>query len=48
MRYPVIAALLMGGLCLSSLTACNTAKGFGQDVQDSGEYIEQKAEEASD
>jgi predicted small secreted protein len=48
MRYLTIIALLLGGLSLSALTACNTAKGFGQDVQDSGEYIEDKAEEASD
>ena len=32
---------------LGSLNACSTAKGFGQDVEDTGEYIEDKAEDAS-
>ena len=48
MRYLTIIVLLLGGLSLASLGACSTAKGFGQDVQDTGEYIEDKAEEASD
>lgn len=48
MRYLTMMILLAAGLSLSALTACNTAKGFGQDVQNSGEYIEDKAEEASD
>lgn len=31
-----------------ALGACSTAKGFGQDVEDTGEYIEEKADDASD
>lgn len=30
--------------CLAVLTACNTMKGFGKDVKDLGENIEEVAE----
>ncbi len=41
------AVLLIAGLGLVSLSACSTAKGFGQDVEDTGEYIEKKADDAT-
>ena len=43
-------ALLLAGFTLGSLgslNACSTAKGFGQDVEDTGSYIEEKADEAT-
>ena len=40
-------ALLLGTFALGSLNACSTAKGFGQDVEDTGQYIEKKADDAS-
>ncbi|MEW6714394.1 MAG: entericidin A/B family lipoprotein [Nitrospirota bacterium] len=30
--------------CLAALTACNTMKGFGKDVQGLGEKIEEVSE----
>jgi predicted small secreted protein len=41
------AVLLIAGISLAGLSGCNTAKGFGQDVQNTGEYIEEKADDAS-
>jgi len=41
------AVLLVAAMGLAGLNACSTAKGFGQDVEDTGEYIEEKAEDAS-
>ncbi len=35
-------ALTAGGICLG--TGCNTAEGFGEDVEDLGEGIEETAE----
>ncbi len=32
-------------LALLSLTGCNTAEGFGRDVQKAGEAIEKEAQE---
>lgn len=43
-------ALLLGTFALGSLgslSACNTTEGFGQDVQNTGDYIEDTAEDAS-
>ena len=37
----LVALLLMGGLTLS---ACNTAEGFGQDVKNTGEHIKDAAD----
>ena len=48
MRYLIVLALVVGGLSLSALSACNTTKGFGEDVEDSGEWIQDKAEDAED
>ena len=45
MRNVVTISMLMLALALG---ACSTAEGFGQDVEDTGEYIEDKAEDASD
>ena len=41
----VFLALGAGSL---GLGGCSTAQGFGQDVEDTGEYIEDKADDASD
>lgn len=41
------AVLLIAGLSLMGLSACNTAKGLGQDIQNTGEYIEEKADDAN-
>ena len=41
----LLATFALGSL--GSLNACSTAQGFGQDVEDTGDYIEDKAEDAS-
>ncbi|MGY8998092.1 MAG: entericidin A/B family lipoprotein [Alphaproteobacteria bacterium] len=41
------AMLLIAGISLAGLSACSTAKGFGQDVQDTGGYIEEQADDAT-
>jgi predicted small secreted protein len=33
-------------LALLALAACETAEGFGQDVENTGEFIEEEAEQA--
>jgi len=48
MRYLLIIAVLFGGLSLAGLSACNTTKGFGEDVEDTGEWIQDKAEDAEE
>lgn len=40
-RYAIIFLSLLG------LSACETTKGFGQDVESLGQNIEQEAEAAS-
>ena len=43
---PLIAfAALIG---VSSLAACNTVEGFGQDLQKAGNHVEKRAEDAKD
>lgn len=37
-----VALLLAGGLALG---ACNTAEGFGEDMENTGEAIEEEAED---
>ena len=37
---PIIFALLLSGL----LSACNTVEGFGKDVQEVGEEVEEAAD----
>ena len=39
-----ILLLLIALLATTSLTACNTVKGFGQDLQKVGENMEEKAD----
>ncbi|MDR3428290.1 MULTISPECIES: entericidin A/B family lipoprotein [Silvimonas] len=41
-RMCVLAALLLA----ASLSACNTVKGAGQDIQKGGEKVENSAEKA--
>jgi len=41
----IVLAALVGA---SSLAACNTVEGVGQDVQAAGEEIEETAEETHD
>ncbi len=41
----LLATFALGSL--GSLNACSTASGFGQDVEDTGEYIEEKADDAT-
>ncbi len=35
---------LLALACMAVLTACNTVKGFGKDVQKVGEQMEEKAD----
>jgi len=37
--------LMLGLMSVIFLTACNTMKGAGQDIQSGGEKLENKAEE---
>ena len=37
--------LTMTFLALLALAACETASGFGQDVEETGEFIQEGAEE---
>lgn len=41
----IVLAALIGA---SSLTACNTVEGVGQDVQAAGQQLEETAEETHD
>lgn len=43
MLWAILGLVLMG----SSLSACNTTEGFGQDMQSAGEAIEDEAEDAN-
>lgn len=38
--------LTLSLFALLLLTACETAEGFGQDVENTGEFIEEEAAEA--
>jgi len=42
------ALLLLSLFSISTLTACNTMAGAGQDVQKVGEKVEDKAEDCKD
>lgn len=42
MRPTLILISLLGAL---TVAGCNTAEGFGQDVENTGEAIEEEAEE---
>lgn len=41
-RLALLALLALA--CMAVLTACNTVKGFGKDVQKVGEQMEEKAD----
>ncbi len=43
LAYGVVTVVLAMGLT----TGCHTAEGFGQDLEDAGEAIEEEAEEHS-
>lgn len=42
-RLPALAAALM----LMALGACNTTAGFGRDVEETGEFITEGAQETA-
>jgi len=42
MRHTLALISLLGALAVAG---CNTAEGFGQDVENTGEAIEEEAEE---
>ena len=35
--------ILVMGMMACTLTACETMKGFGKDVEDAGEWVQDKA-----
>ena len=43
MRLLAISLFLF--ICVTTLNACNTTKGVGQDIEAAGEAIEKKAKE---
>lgn len=47
MSKAILMPFLLAMLALTSLNACNTMGGFGEDVQDTGEYIEDEADDDS-
>jgi predicted small secreted protein len=42
-HQPTLIVLGLSFLALLAFNGCNTARGFGQDVQKTGEKIENKA-----
>jgi entericidin A len=44
----LLALLLISMFSLGALSACNTMRGLGQDVQKVGEKVEDKAEDCKD
>jgi len=48
MSKAILLPLVLAMFGLASLNACSTASGFGQDVEDTGEYIEEKADDAAE
>ena len=44
----LIALMFLVAFSTGTLTACNTMKGAGQDVQKVGEKVEDKAEDCKD
>lgn len=43
MDMRIIATLLAAALAAASLSGCNTAEGFGKDLEAAGEAIEKEA-----
>ena len=39
-----LLVILILGMMVLSLSACETMKGFGKDVEDAGEWVQKKAE----
>jgi predicted small secreted protein len=39
----ILMALIMGAI-IFSLSACETMKGFGKDVEGAGEWVQEKAQ----
>lgn len=44
----LMALMLLAMFSMGTLTACNTVKGAGQDVQKVGEKVEDKAQDCKD
>lgn len=44
----LLALMLISLFSLGTLSACNTMRGLGQDVQKVGEKVEDKAEDCKD
>lgn len=44
----LMALALLAMFSMGVLSACNTTKGFGQDVQKVGEKVEDKAQDCKD
>lgn len=42
-RIAVVAIVMLGLLSVTALSGCQTVKGFGRDVQDLGESLEDSA-----
>ncbi len=47
MKTKLPYAIAVAIAAMFALSACNTTAGFGQDVENTGEYIEEKAEDNS-
>lgn len=45
MKIKLFITLLLAGLYLTALPACNTVEGFGKDVKKVGSEMEEAAEE---
>jgi predicted small secreted protein len=39
-----ILVILALGIMVSTMSACETMKGLGKDVEDAGEWVQEKAE----
>ena len=39
-----ILMVLVMGMMICTLSACETMKGLGKDVEDAGEWVQEKAE----
>ena len=39
-----ILIVLAMGMMVFTLSACETMKGFGEDMEDAGEWVQEKAE----
>ncbi|MCK4508681.1 MAG: entericidin A/B family lipoprotein [Desulfuromonadales bacterium] len=38
-----VLVVLVMGMMMFSLSACETMKGLGQDIEDGGEWVQEKA-----